>query len=89
MLQALASRSCKETVTLTKMMCLQQGPIMAGVPGAVLVTFQGCGHLAPFQEPDKFVALVDSFLEAQGSFQPEAASAYTCQGLGLPDKTTR
>lgn len=62
---------------------------MAGVPGAVLVTFQGCGHLAPFQEPEKFVALVDSFLEAKGSFQPEAASAYTCQGLGLPNKTTR
>ena len=62
---------------------------MAGVPGAVLVTFQGCGHLAPFQETDKVVALIDGFLGAKGSFQPEAPSAYTCQGLGLPSKTTR
>ena len=73
---------------MTSMVWLQV-PVMAGLPDAVLVTFQGCGHLAPFQQPGKFVALVDSFLGAQGSFQSEAASAYTCQGLGLPDKTTR
>ena len=64
---------------------------MGGIPGAVLVTFQGCGHLTPFQEVDKFVSLVNSFLAAQGGFQPESqnSSAYQCQGIGLPDKTTR
>ena len=62
---------------------------MAGVPGAVLVTFQGCGHLTPFQEVDKFVSLVDTFLSAKGTFQPQSASsAYTCQGTGLPNGTT-
>lgn len=60
-----------------------QVAVVAGVAGAVLVTFQGCGHLALFQEVDSFVALVDSFLAAQGSFQPQPASAYTCHGLGL------
>ena len=63
---------------------------MAGIPGAVLVTFQGCGHLTPFQEVDKFVSLVNTFLGAQGGFQPQPqnSSAYRCQGIGLPDKTT-
>ena len=47
-----------------------QVAIMQGVPDAVLVTFDGCGHLALFQEVEMFAALVDAFTAASGRFEP-------------------
>jgi hypothetical protein len=54
-----------------------------GIPGSVLVTFPGCGHLVMFQEVRTFVALVDSFTAATGSFTPYPDSHYQCKGEGL------
>ncbi len=55
-------------------------PVMAGIPNAALVTFQGCGHLALFQAVDAFVALVNAFTSAEGAFVPHADSYYVCEG---------
>ena len=34
-----------------------------GIPGAKLVTLEGCGHLPPFEQPDRFADVVLDFLE--------------------------
>ena len=54
---------------------------MRNVPDAVLATFDGCGHLALFQEVDTFVALVDAFLAATGKFVPSAG--YKCNAAAV------
>lgn len=56
---------------------------MEGIPGSVLVAFQGCGHLVLFQEVDQAVRLVDSFTAASGSFTPLPAWYYKCTGEDL------
>jgi pimeloyl-ACP methyl ester carboxylesterase len=55
-----------------------QVAIMENAPDAVLVTFDGCGHLALFQEVDAFAALVSAFTAAPSRFVPQPASAYKC-----------
>ena len=57
-----------------------QVPVVAGIPNAALVTFQGCGHLALFQAVDAFVSLVNAFTSAQGIFVPHTDSFYICEG---------
>lgn len=60
-----------------------QVPIHAGIPGSVLVTFPGCGHLAMFQEVDKFVGLVNNFTAAAGAFSPQPDSFFTCSNSNM------
>ncbi len=64
--------------SLTQCQYLMQVPVVAGIRGSVLVTFPGCGHLALFQEVDKFVGLVNNFTAAAGAFTPQPDSYYTC-----------
>jgi pimeloyl-ACP methyl ester carboxylesterase len=33
-----------------------------GIPGAKLVTIERCGHLPPFEQPDRFLEAVEAFL---------------------------
>ncbi|HEU0304278.1 MAG TPA: alpha/beta fold hydrolase [Gaiellaceae bacterium] len=39
--------------------------LAAGIPGARLELFEGCGHLFMWEQPDRFVRVVTGFLEAE------------------------
>ena len=34
-----------------------------GIPGAKLVTLERCGHLPPFEQPERFAEVVLDFLD--------------------------
>lgn len=45
----------------------------AGIPGAKLVTLERCGHLPPFEQPERFLEAVEAFLADGGASHRAAA----------------